>query len=255
MSGPVLVERRGAVSVMTLNRPEAMNALDMSTMAGLGAALQEADSDPGVRAIVLTAAGERAFCVGMDLKAFAADPSAFAEPNLDYQGFIVRGLATPVIGAAQGAAVGGGLELLLACDLIVLADHVRVGLPEVKRGLLAAGGGTRLSTRIPQVLALELGLTGELLSAARAGEMGMVNRVVPLAELLPTALELAEAIAANGPLAVRTTKQLMLHAMSATPEQAWAEIERAAPAVFTSADAAEGAAAFIERRPPEWTGR
>lgn len=255
MTSSVLVERRDAVTVVTLNRADAMNALDMPTMAGVGTALQEADADPDVRAIVLTAAGERAFCVGMDLKAFSADPSAFSEPNVDYQGFIVRGLATPVVGAAQGVAVGGGLELLLACDLVVLADHVKVGLPEVKRGLLAAGGGTRLSTRIPQALALELGLTGELVPAARALEMGMVNRVVPAADVLPTALRLAEAVAANGPLAVRTTKRLMLHAMSVTPEVAWAEIERSAPAVFASSDAAEGAKAFVERRAPQWTGR
>jgi enoyl-CoA hydratase/carnithine racemase len=217
--------------------------------------MREADDDPGVRAIVLTAAGERSFCVGMDLKAFSADPTAFSTPDPDYTSLIQRGVRTPVVGAAPGVAVGGGLELLLTCDLLVLADSARVGLPEVTRGLLAAGGGTRLATRIPQALALELALTGELVPAARALEIGLVNRVVPGAALRDTALELAGRIARNGPLAVTTTKRLVLHAMSATPEQAWAEIDRSAPAVFASQDAKEGAAAFVERRAPAWVGR
>jgi enoyl-CoA hydratase len=250
----VLVEDVGNVRILTINRPEAMNALDAPTIAGIGAAMREADDDPAVRAIVLTAAGERAFCVGMDLKAFAADPDSFKEFNADFKQFQAVGLATPVIGAAQGAAVGGGLELLMACDLIVLADHVKIGLPEVKRGLFAAGGGTRISTRIPVALAMELALTGELILAPRAGEIGLANRVVPVAELRETALALAQSIAANAPIAVRTTKRLLLDALEVSRETAWEQIVEANPVVFGSKDATEGATAFAERRDPVWTG-
>lgn len=255
MSETVLVERQDGVAIITLNRPEAMNALDVPALSGIGAALTEADDDPAVRAIVLTASGERAFCVGMDLKAFGKDPEAFSTPQPAFQKFMRDGLRTPIITAANGTAVGGGLELLLGGDLIVLADHVKVGLPEVKRGLLPGGGGTRLATRIPVALAMELALTGEYISAARAYEIGLVNKVVPSAELRAAALDLAGKIAANGPLAVATTKALIVHAMSATPAQAWDEIDVNVPKVFGSADAAEGARAFVEGRTPEWTGR
>ncbi|MCW2620420.1 MAG: Enoyl-CoA hydratase/isomerase [Frankiales bacterium] len=255
MSDTVLVERQDATAIITLNRPEAMNALNVDALVGLGEALQAADADPAVRAIVLTASGERAFCVGMDLKAFGRDPEAFSTPQPAFQAFMRDGLRTPVVTAANGTAVGGGLELLLGGDIIVLADHVKVGLPEVKRGLLPGGGGTRLSTRIPVALAMELALTGEYISAARAYEIGLVNRVVPSAELLSTALDIAGKIAANGPLAVATTKALLVHAMFATSQEAWDEIDTKVPAVFGSADASEGARAFVESRPPVWTGR
>lgn len=250
----VIVEDVGAVRVITLNRPESMNALDIPAVAGIGQAMRAADDDPAVRAIVLTATGERAFCVGMDLKAFAADPEAFQEPDPDYVWFQTGGVRTPVLGAAPGVAVGGGLELLLCCDLIVVADHVRLGLPEVKRGLFPAGGGTRLSTRVPLALAMELALTGDYILAPRAYEMGLVNRVVPLAELRSTVLELAQRIAANAPLAVTMTKGLLLGALEASRELAWQQIDEASEVVFASRDATEGATAFAERREPQWTG-
>ncbi|WP_019873073.1 enoyl-CoA hydratase-related protein [Sporichthya polymorpha] len=250
----VITEDVGAVRVVTLNRPEFLNALDMPTVAQLGRALCAADDDGAVRAIVLTAAGGRAFCVGMDLKAFAADPQSFQQPQPEFERFQRGRLGTPVIGAAQGTAVGGGLELLLACDLIVLADHVKLGLPEVKRGLFAAGGGTRISTRVPLALAMELALTGDFILAPRAYEMGLANRVVPVGELRDCALGLAGAIARNAPLALATTKRLVLDAPSLSRDEAWAEIAAAQATIFASRDAAEGAAAFAAGRDPVWSG-
>lgn len=245
----------GNVRIVTLNRPESMNALDAPTLGALGTAMLQADADPAVRAIVLTAAGERAFCVGMDLKAFASDPDSFKELHPDFLAFQTDGVRTPLIGAAQGTAVGGGLEVLLACDIILLADHVKVGLPEVKRGLFAGGGGTRLSTRIPIGLAMEIALTGDYITAARAEEIGLANRAVPVAELRETALTLASTIAANAPLALATTKMLLIEAMSQSPAEAWKRIKDVSPSIFESKDAHEGAVAFGERREPVWTGQ
>lgn len=250
----VMTEDVGAVRVVTLSRPESLNALDVPTVTSLGRAMCEADDDPAVRAVVLTASGERAFCVGMDLKAFAANPEAFETPQPDFERFQRGRLRTPVIGAAQGIAVGGGLELLLACDLIVLADHVKLGLPEVKRGLFAAGGGTRIATRVPSALGMELALTGDFILAARAYEIGLANRVVPVSELRDCAVALAAVIARNAPLAVATTKRLVLEAPTLPSDQAWVAIGVAQAEVFASRDAREGAEAFAEGREPRWTG-
>ncbi|MBW8482633.1 enoyl-CoA hydratase-related protein [Actinomadura parmotrematis] len=240
MSGPVRAERDGAVLVLTLDRPAARNALDPALMGGLSEALRAADADPGVRAIVLTGAGT-VFCAGLDLKAFAAGG--------DIRGlvwFYHRGTATPVVAALNGHALGGGFELALACDLAVAAEGAELAMTEVRRGLFASGGGTTLPARIPMALALEMGLTGDRVTAARALDMGLVNRVVPPGEVLGEACALAARIAANGPLGVAMTKRLMR-------ERRWgsrAEVDE----VFTSADAREGARAFAERRPPVWTG-
>lgn len=250
----VTTEDVGGVRLVTLSRPEALNALDVPTVTALGRAMREADDDPAVRAIVLTASGERAFCVGMDLKAFAADPAAFQRPQPDFERFQRGRLRTPVIGAAQGIAVGGGLELLLACDLIVLADHVKLGLPEVKRGLFAAGGGTRISTRVPLAIALELALTGDFILAPRAYEIGLANRVVPVSDLRDCALALAGVIARNAPLAVAKTKRLVLEAPNMPGEEAWAAIDVAQTEIFASRDAREGAEAFAQGREPQWSG-
>lgn len=247
----VLVSRESAVTVMTINRPEARNALDAETMAGVGEALVAADADPEVRAVVLTGAGDRAFCAGMDLRAFAAGGAVLddSRPGLEV---LTEGVyPKPVIAAVNGAAVAGGFELMLACDLAVVADHAKFGLPEVKRGLVAAGGGTNLPRRVPLALALELALTGETVDAARVLELGLVNRVVPGEQVLAEALALADIIARNGPLALRVTKELMLaQARGASRD----EIAAATGPVFASADAKEGATAFAEKREPRWTG-
>jgi len=237
----VLTERVGNVLVATMNRPEARNALNPELLQELSAVLKEADADPAVRAIVLTGAGP-VFCAGMDLKAFAR--------GARFDGllwFYRDGVATPVVAALNGSAVAGGFELALACDLVVAADTASLGIAEVRRGLFAAGGATTLADRIPLAVALEMGLTGELITAARAREIGLANRVVPADAVRAEALTLAERIAENGPLGVAMTKKLMRERRWAEP----AEIE----SVFRSADATEGARAFAERRTPTWTGR
>ncbi len=249
-------ERLGHTEVLTLNRPEAANSLNPALMSALGVALEEILADDDARAVVLTGAGERHFCAGMDLSSLGEvnDSDGPAPGSATFGQFMNGAYPKPLIAAVNGAAVGGGMELVMACDLAVAAEHARFGLPEVKRGLYAAGGGTMLSTRIPLALALELGLTGRLIHAPKAAEIGLVNEVVILPELLDAAVSLADEIAANGPLGVQLTKELMRAAVTdgpaggkATPEQ----MNR----VFRSDDAREGAAAFMEKRPASFTGR
>jgi enoyl-CoA hydratase len=237
----VQTRRAGHVLVVTLNRPEARNALNPELIDGLSTVLRSADADPEVRVIVLAGAGP-VFCAGLDLKAFAHGGR--------FDGlvwFYREGVATPVIAAVHGPALAGGFELLLACDLVVAADDATLGIPEVRRGLFAAGGGTTLPDRVPAAVALEMGLTGEPVTAARARDVGLVNRVVPADQVLPEALVLAQQIAGNAPLGVAITKKLMR-------ERRWGDTAET-EAVFRSADAAEGARAFAERRAPVWSGR
>jgi enoyl-CoA hydratase len=256
----VILERRteGPVAILTLNRPEVGNALSPELLADLGDALADIADDAAVHAVVLTAAGDRIFCSGMDLKAFAGGGAgpAQAEPrSQEAQESLFAGeYPTPVVAAINGAAVGGGLELALGCDLVVAAAHARFGLPEVKRGLFPAGRGTMLPIRVPLALALEMGLTGELIPAARAAELGLVNRVVAAEEVMPVAVDLANRIAANGPIGVRLTKRLMRASVQRGPEHGRATAAEAME-VFGSEDAKEGATAFTEKRPPRFTGR
>jgi enoyl-CoA hydratase len=226
--------------VATLNRPEARNALSPELIDDLAEVLRSADADPEVRAVVVTGEGT-VFCAGMDLKAFAKGGK--------FDGlvwFFREGIATPVIAALNGSAMGGGFELMLACDLVVAAEGAKLGMSEVKRGLFAAGGGTTLASRAPLSVALEMGLTGEPVTAAQAHGFGLVNRVVPADQVRAEALALASRIAENGPLGVAMTKKLMR-------ERRWGEPDEVT-SVFRSADATEGARAFAERRRPVWTG-
>lgn len=241
MSDLVLTERVGNVLVVTLNRPEARNALSPELMDELSAVLKSADADPEVRAIVLTGAGT-VFCAGMDLKAFAKGGGKFD----GMVWFLRGGITTPVVAALNGTALAGGFELVLACDLVVAAEEAKLGIAEVKRGLFAAGGGTMLADRVPLAVALEMGLTGDPVTAAHAEKIGLINRVVAADQVVPEALALAERIAANGPLGVAMTKKLMR-------ERRWGEPDEVT-SVFRSADAIEGARAFAERRAPSWTG-
>jgi enoyl-CoA hydratase/carnithine racemase len=253
----LVVERRGPVQVFRINRPDARNALSREVLQGLGNGIADADGDPEVRAIVITGTGDRAFCAGLDLREFSGRGGGGGqrEATEAYMRFIRHGCRTPVVGAANATAVGGGLELLLACDMVVASDHARFGLPEVKRGLFPAGGGVMLARRIARGPALELVLTGETVDAQRAAELGLVNRVVAPERVLDEAVELASVIAANGPLAVAVAKELVRLAADTDPATTWERQEALSPSVFGSEDAKEGAQAFIERREPRWTGR
>ena len=254
---PVLVtERRGAVTVLRLNRPEARNALNPELLEAVGLAMVEAENDPDVRAVVLTGTGDKAFCAGMDLRGFAeaGTVGGRGEGMQGFARFSQGDIALPIVGAANATAVAGGFELLLGCDVVVASDAASFGQPEVKRGLFAAGGGVFLSTRIPLAVALELTLTGDPIDAQRAYELGLVNQVVPAGEVLDAAVALAERIARNGPLALQATKQLVRTA-STDLEKARALAAEWQPKVFGSDDAKEGATAFIEKRDPVWTGR
>lgn len=257
-------EQRGLVQLLTLNRPQAANSLDPGLLGELARAFDEIAHDDGTRVVVLTGSGDRVFCAGMDLKAFSeqsAKPADAPPPDEGSgggggsQGFDLfqNPCPKPIIAAVNGAAVGGGFELVLACDLAVAADNARFGLPEVKRGLLAGGGGTLLGTRLPLALALEIALTGEYIDASRAADLGLVNRVVPPGQLIESSLELAALIAANGPLAIQTTKELTRRAVLDDPKSGWARPDEIAR-VFGSDDAKEGAVAFLEKRAPNWTG-
>jgi enoyl-CoA hydratase/carnithine racemase len=257
VTGELVRERRGDVLIARLNRPEARNAINGALIAGLGAAITEAESDPAIRAVVLTGTGDRAFCAGMDLREFASGDLAagLAADGLAAYSRLVAGEAgVPVIGAANASAVAGGFELLLACDVIVASEQARFGLPEVKRGLFAAGGGTSLGLRVPLGVALEMTLTGDSIDARRAYALGLVNAVVAPEAVLDSALGFAERIAANGPLGVAATRELVRLVVTdyARAGLRARELQRS---VFASQDAREGAAAFIEKRAPQWQGR
>ena len=245
----VLTEITNNVLVVTLNRPEAGNALNGALSEGLSNALADAAENPEVRTIVITGAGEKIFCAGMDLKAFAAGED-IAKIGLGFAA--LRKCKKPLIAAVNGHALAGGFEVVLMCDLIVSVDTARFGIPEVKRGLFAAGGGVRLPARIPMAVAMEMGLTGDPISADRAKELGLINEVVPAAGLRDAALALAGRVAANGPLAVQATKQLMLDEIGGGNQALLGELQKT---VFSSEDAKEGATAFAQKRAPEWKGR
>jgi enoyl-CoA hydratase len=254
---PVLVtERRGAVTVLRLNRPEARNALNPELLTAVGLGMLEAEADPDVRAVVLTGTGDKAFCAGMDLRAFAEGGAVGGDPEgmKGFGRFTQGQIGVPIVGAANATAVAGGFELLLGCDVIVASETASFGLPEVKRGLFAAGGGVFISTRIPLAVALELTLTGDLIDAARAQSLGLINQAVAPAEVLDAAVALAERIARNGPLGLRATKELVRTA-NTDLEKAKALAAEWQPKVFGSEDAKEGATAFIEKRDPVWKGR
>ena len=254
MADEILRERRGHVLLLTINRPEARNAINHATALALDAALNEAEADDDVWVVVLTGAGDKAFSAGMDLKAFAAGEVPFTDHG--FAGIATRFLTKPIIAAANGAALAGGFEIMISCDMVVAADHAKFGIPEASRGLIAGGGGLiRLARRIPIAVAYELALTADPIDAARAYELGIVNRVVPVAELLDTAIALAERVAANAPLAVRTSKRVMHEAFDLTEAEAWTVNNEAFTGIGASADALEGAVAFAEKRPPVWTGR
>jgi enoyl-CoA hydratase len=254
MTEAVLVEARDGVQIITINRPEAKNALNGDVARGIAAAVDELDADDDLRVAVLTGAGGT-FSSGMDLKAFLSGDLPLVEGR-GLGGITQAPPRKPLIGAVEGWAVAGGFELLLACDLVVASETAKLGVPEVKRALVAgAGAALLLAQRIPQAIALEMLLTGDPISAQRAADLGLVNHLTPEGGALEGALELAGRIAANGPLAVAITKQIARSAPDWTLEQGWEEQGRLMQPVFVSEDAQEGATAFAEKRPPVWKGR
>ena len=258
-SQAVLFERRGQVAVVTMNRPESLNAVNHALSQGVGEALAEIDRDPGLRAAIITGTG-RAFSAGADLKALAAGESAMpSDPRWGFAGIVHHVVAKPLIAAVNGLAYGGGLEIAISCDLVVASSDAMFALPEVKRGLIAGAGGlVRLAGLIPPKLAMEIALTGAPISALRAGELGLVNLVVEPDRLLDEALDLAGRIAANAPLAVQASKRVLQRIVAgARPEEAlgWALTQSEAAALQLSEDFKEGPRAFAEKRDPVWTGR
>ena len=254
MAGAVLTERRGQVLVITLNRPDARNAVNAELAQGVATALDELDGERELSVGVLTGAG-KGFCAGMDLKAFVQGES----PHVEGRGF--AGIAQqpprkPLIAAIEGFAVAGGLEVALACDLIVAASGAKLGIPEVKRSLVAAGGALlRLPRRIPYHAAMELALTGEPITAERGAELGLVNRVTEPGGALDGALELAETVARNAPLALEASKRILVEAPGWAEDEAWQRQGEISGPVFVSEDAREGATAFAEKRDPVWKGK
>jgi enoyl-CoA hydratase len=252
---PVLSDRRGErVLVITINRPDQRNAVNAAVSQGIAAALDELDADPGLSVGVLTGAG-KGFCAGMDLKAFVAGERPHVEGR-GFAGITQRAADKPLIAAIEGFAVAGGLEVALACDLIVAARGARLGVPEVKRSLVAAGGALlRLPRVLPRNVANELALTGDPIDAERAYELGLVNRLADPGQALEVALQLAEAIAANGPLALAATKRILLESADWPDAEFFTRQGKISDPVFASEDAREGATAFAERRDPVWEGR
>jgi enoyl-CoA hydratase len=245
----VLTERKGRVLLITMNRPEARNAINGELADGLVAAVDELDRDDGLTVGVLTGAG-KGFCAGMDLKAFASvgAPKSVAR-------FLRHGAEKPLIAAVEGFAVAGGLELALTCDLIVAGKGAKLGIPEVGVGLFAAGGALlRLPQRLPYGVALELALTAELITAEQGYEYGLVTRLTEAGQAADAALALAERIARNAPLAVAASKRLVRAAQGCTEDEFWSLQTPLIPGVFESDDAREGPRAFAEKRAPVWSG-
>jgi enoyl-CoA hydratase len=251
---PVLTERRDGVLLVTLNRPEARNAVNLAVAEGIAGALDELDADADLAVGVLTGAG-KGFSAGMDLKAFVAGERPYVGDR-GFAGITRRAADKPLIAAVEGFAVAGGLEIVLACDLIVAARGARLGIPEVKRSLVAAGGALlRLPRRIPYGIAMELALTGEPITAERGHELGLVNRLSEPGAAVEAALELAASIARNAPLALVASKAILERHRGWAEDELWERQEEISGPVFASEDAREGAVAFSEKREPVWRGR
>ena len=259
----VLSERHGHVLVVTINRPQAMNAVDRSVHVGIGQALRLAGEDPEIRAVILTGAGDRAFCAGADLKAVARGEALLPDDPVQkawgFAGYVAHHIGKPTIAAVNGFALGGGTELTLASDLAVAVETASFGLPEVKRGIYAgAGGAFRLGAQLPRKIAMEMLLTGDPIDAHRALSLGLVNAVVAPGRLMDAALALAARITVNAPLSVQASKRIALGIVDgriAGEAASWAQSLAEGDVLMRSADAAEGPRAFGEKRAPNWQAK
>jgi len=256
-----LTERRGNTLVITINRPEARNAVNQAVSIGVGDALAQAQDDPEIWAVVITGAGDKSFCAGADLKAISRGENIFHpdHPEWGFAGFVQHFIDKPVIAAVNGTALGGGTELALASDLVVAQSGAQFGLPEVKRGLIAAAGGIfRVVDQLPRKIAMRLLVTGEPIAADEAARWGLINEVVPDGTVLEAALALADKITVNAPLAVQASKRVAVGAddgVVTVETDAWKRSNRAMRAVFSSQDAMEGPLAFAQKRAPVWKAR
>lgn len=253
MSDEVLVAVDGAVAVVTINRPQVKNAVNGAVARGIAAAVDELDERKDVSVIVLTGAGGT-FSAGMDLKGFLNGDFPVVEGR-GFGGITEVPPRKPILAAVEGYALAGGFELALSCDVIVASEEAKFGLPEPKRGLVAGAGGImRLPRRIPYHVAMEIALTGDHYPASRLYELGLINRITPAGEALTEALKLARKIAANAPLALLATKRVIVESADWSREEMFAKQSEIINPVFASKDAQEGAAAFAEKRPPNWSG-
>ncbi|MEB3981299.1 crotonase/enoyl-CoA hydratase family protein [Mycobacterium sp. 663a-19] len=256
-----LAKRRGNVMVITINRPEARNAVNAAVSIGVGDALEEAQHDPEVRAVVLTGAGDKSFCAGADLKAISRRENLYHpdHPEWGFAGYVHHFIDKPTIAAVNGTAFGGGTELALASDLVVAHERAQFGLPEVKRGLIAAAGGVfRIAQQLPRKVAMELLLTGDPLTASDACEWGLVNQVVTDGSVLDAALALAARVTVNAPLSVQASKRIAYgvdDGVIADDEAGWERTVREMRSLIRSEDAREGPLAFAEKREPVWKAR
>lgn len=254
MSQTVTVERDGHVLVITICRPEMRNAIDRATSEAIAQAMDELDTDNDLTIGILTGAGAH-FCSGMDLKAFLRGERVEL-PGRGLAGIIETPPRKPVIAAVEGYALAGGFEIALACDLMVAAENAQFGLPEVKRGLMAGSGGLmRLPQRIPRQIAMQYALTGDMMTAVEARQWGLVNQLTPPGDALAVAKVLAHHIAANAPLAVQISKQVVAESLHWPTEVRWQRQNQLLESIIHSSDAREGALAFSEKRPPVWTGK
>lgn len=251
----IITERHGNILVITLNRPEVRNAFNQDSANKMAAALDLLDSDESLRVGILTGSGG-CFCAGMDLKAFATKGEW---PNVEargYFGICRRSSDKPLIAAIEGFAVAGGLEVAMSCDILIAAKGAKLGIPEVKRGLAAAAGALfRLPKRIPYHIAMEMALTGDLITTERGAELGLINRLCEPGTALETALALANKISLNAPLGLSVSKQIVQGAMEYTESECWKEQAPLVEMLRYSEDSVEGATAFAENRAPVWKGR
>jgi crotonobetainyl-CoA hydratase len=253
-----LTERRGNVLIITLNRPEARNAVNSAVSTAVGDAMAQAQQDPDVRVVVITGSGDKSFCAGADLKALSRGEQLLHpdQPKWGFAGYVRHFIDKPTIAAVNGTALGGGTELALASDLVIAGETAKFGLPEVKRGLVAAAGGVfRLVEQLPRKVALELMFTGEPMSASDALKWGLINEVVPDGTELHAALALAERIIVNAPLAVQASKRVAVgvdDGIITDDEVGWTRTMREIVMLMQSEDAKEGPLAFAEKRQPVW---